>query len=479
MWYFFSEGLQVYSLPENYVEPYQWIGLQDGDFKVVSVNRDSARWSGYSYGFEFAFGGMLTEIGWAHDIGYESSFIHNKPVLQNGGWDENARGFVDYLRYRMIGQQKTRDFLKFLGPFNYKYVVLPAYLDQDVRDFFLNQEGFSNNIIYNENGAMIIENSYYTPRFFGTCEYASVLGGFKTFPSLLNLESFNLNQTALFFLDGHVVNQFNDLQKHGDALMFVNTDFIDLVMLQLRDNGIIINAEDFGVYSTDTSKYWTQVTSWRDVGAYAIGGATLTTYGNNSVDIPFEISQDGVYDVWVRIGFLSGRGKLSVFADSNFVGEITPEADYWCGLLWVKLNALYFDRGTHVIRLSNEGNGFNDVDAIAVVESDIFRSACDELLSSIEAFQGRIVDINGAANLFAYKLPEGWAIRIQEYEDDLLKAENTTFPVAASHFILRQDRYMVALRLASGPDYGILNLKMGNYSFQFDCYCAEEKFQWY
>jgi hypothetical protein len=610
VWYFFREGLQVYSLPENYVEPYQWVGLQNGDFKIVSVNRDSARWLGNTYGFDFASGGMITEVGWVHDVGYESSFIHNKPAMQDGGWDENTRDFVDYLRFRLIGQQKTHDFLKFIGSFNYKYVVLPAYLDQDVKDFFLSQEGVSNHIIYDESEAIIIENPYYTPRFFGTYKYVNILSGFKAFPSFLNIETFSLNKTVLFFLDKLDVNQFNELQKNSEALIFVNTNFLDLVMLQLRDKAKIINAANFGVCSLDPSKYWTQVVSWKNVGAFVMGRETLTTCGNNSVDIPFEISQNDIYDIWLRIGFLSGRGKLSVFVDSNFVDEIKPEADYWCGLLWVKLNTLELNQGTHTIKLSNDGSGFNDVDAIAIVQPSLFQSTYNELLDSIENFQGRIIDILGAANLFAYNdLPQGWTIHIQQFEDDLLKAENTLTTIKenayvsassfqddympqyavdgltgtrwasdptqetpqwlqieystvqevagvkilfetayasnytiqtwngtewvtqvevtnntslspvhmfkepvkttklllnvtaygtphhlvsifefepckissakANHFIPRQGRYMVALRLASGPDYGILNLKIANYSFQFNCYSNEEKFQWY
>lgn len=610
VWYFFKEGLQVYSPPQNYVEPYQWISSQNGDFKVVSVNRDSARWMGNTYGFDFAFSAMLTETGWAHDIGYDSSFIHNKPVMQDGGWDINTRNFVDYLRARLVGQQKTVDFLKLIGIFNYKYIVLPAYLDQDVKEFFLKQEGALDNIIYDKDGAIIIENPYHVPRFFGVYESTNILGGFKSLQSLLNIDAFDLNRTVLLFLDEPNCNYFDEYQGNSNALIFVNANLLDLTMLRLQDKAKIINAADFGVCSVNTSKYWIQTSSWRDVGALVFGGKTLTTYGNNSVDIPFEVAEKGIYDVWLRIGFLSNRGTLSVFVDSNFVGEIKPEADYWCGLLWVKLNTLELNQGVHTIKLSNEGNGFNDVDAIAIVQPNLFQSAYDELLGSIDNFQGRIIDIMGAANLFAYNsLQEGWTIHIQQCEDDLLKAENTLIPVKenvnvsassfqdgytpqnvvdgltgtrwasdptqetpqwlqieystpqevagvkilfetayatnytiqtwngtrwiaqvnvtnntslspvhmfkepvktnklllnvtaygtphhlvsifefqpckissvkANHFIPRQDRYMVALRLASGPDYGILNLKIGNYSFQFNCYSDEEKFQWY
>jgi hypothetical protein len=607
--YYFREGLQVYFPPENYVKPYEWIGLQSGDFKVVSVNRDPARWMGGSSGFDFAFSAMLTDIGWGHDIGFDSSFIHDKPVMQDGGWDTNAHDFVDYLRFRSVGQQKSRDFLKFVGLFNYKYVVLPAYLDSDVKEFFMNQEGASSHVVYDANGSQIIDNPYYTPHFFGTYSHANVLGGYKTFPYLCKIDDFPLNQTALHFIDRLDSKTFAELQKNASDLIFVDANLLDLTMLQLRGDGEIINAADFGVYSVNVTQFWVPTTSWRDIGALVYGGRTLTTYGNVSIDIPFEVSANGNYDLWLRIGFLSNRGNLSVSVDSNFVGEIRPEADYWCGLSWIKMKNLDLNKGGHTVTLRNQGPGFNDIDAIAVVEPSLFQSAYTGLLDSLENFQGRIVDIMGAANIFGYNLSEGWAIHLQQYEDDLLEAENALtaiqenvtvsasstqdghlpqealdgsldtrwasdpiqeapqwlridypaiqevdgvkiffetayakdyviqtwngtdwvtqvnvtdnallspvhmfkepvetdkllvnvtaygtahhlvsvlefqpckfFSVSARHFVPKQGRYNVALRLASGPDYGTLTMEIGNYSLLFNCSNAQENFQWY
>ena len=424
-WYFFREGLQVYSPPENYVKPYEWLSFQEGDFKVVSVNKGPTRWIGISSSsFDFGYSAMLTEIGWGHDIGFESSFIHDKPVMQNGGWDSNAHNFMNYLRFRLAGQRKTSDFLKIVGLFNYKYVVLPAYLDDDIKFFFLNQTGVTNKIVYNENGSLIIENPYYVQRFFSTSKYANVLGGFNTFGYLCRIEPFMLNETSLFFINQLDNESFKKLQKNAIALVLVNSNLLDLVMLQLKENATILNAADFGVYSYNVSKYWIQANSWNEIGALVYGGKTLTTYGNVTVDIPFEIAKDATYDIWIRIGFLSNRGNLTIFVDDKFVGEIKPEADYWCALSWVKMQNLHLEKGRHIITLKNNGPGFNDVDAIAVVEPNVFQTTYNEILQSIESFQGRIVDIMGAANLFAYNLTEGWAIHLQEYENDLLKAEN-------------------------------------------------------
>lgn len=609
-WYFLREGLQVYSPLENYVQPYEWLSLQEGDFKVVSINRGPARWMGVSSSsFDFGYSAMLTEIGWGHDIGFESSFIHDKPVMQDGGWDSNAHSFTDYLRFRLAGQRKTSDFLKIVGLFNYKYIVLPAYLDSDIKSFFLNQTGATCNIVYNENESLIIENPYHVPPFFGTSKYANVLGGYNTFGYLCRIKSFVLNETSLFFINQLDDEFFKKLQINATALVLVNSNILDLVMLQLRGKAIILNAADFGVYSYNASEYWVQTSSWNEIGALVYGGKTLTTYGNVTESIPFEITKDATYDIWVRIGFLSNRGNLTISVDGNLAGEIKPEADYWCALSWVKIQNLHLEEGRHVITLKNNGPGFNDVDAVAVVEPSVFQTTYNEILQSIESFQGRIVDIIGAANLFAYNLTEGWAIHLQEYENDLLKAENALevikenatvsasstqdnfipqnvldgsletrwasnpaqetpqwleieWPtpqelagvkiffetavakdftiqtwngthwvtqinitgnsllspvymfkkpvetdkllltvnsygtehhlvsifelepckpssITTSHFIPKTGKYMLALRLARGPGYGTLNLRVANNSLLFNCSGVEENFQWY
>jgi hypothetical protein len=89
------------------------------------------------------------------------------------------------------------------------------------------------------------------------------------------------------------------------------------------------------------------------------------------------------------------------------------------------MRSLDLKRGAHWLRLTNQGPGYNDVDAIAIVEPTLFQSTYDELLRFIETFQGRIVDVMTAVNLFAYHLSPGWTIHLQQFEDDLLEAENS------------------------------------------------------
>jgi hypothetical protein len=68
-----------------------------------------------------------------------------------------------------------------------------------VKNFILNQEGSS--IIYNESNSLIVENGYFTQEIFSPKDFVIVTSGLETFPSLCKIDSFNLNETALFFIN--------------------------------------------------------------------------------------------------------------------------------------------------------------------------------------------------------------------------------------------------------------------------------------
>lgn len=111
--FFFSQGLQVYTPSQQYLDAYEWLASQRDGYKAVSVCRSPSEWYDPSGGDpDFASGGMLTPLGWSHDVGFESSFISDKPMLQNGGWDFKSREFVDYLRFRLARGQLTDNMLK-------------------------------------------------------------------------------------------------------------------------------------------------------------------------------------------------------------------------------------------------------------------------------------------------------------------------------------------------------------------------------
>ena len=397
--YFFSQGLQVYTPPKQYLAPLQWLSSQQDDYKVVSVGRSAYEWlvSPDQYS-DFASSSMQTTLGWGHDIGFDSSFIHDKPVLQDGGWEFRTREFVDHLRFKLAREELTDNLLKVLGPFAYKYVVLPSYVTNKTCEFFLNQTGYQ--VIYNQT-ALVLQNEYASPRVFAADQSMLVLGGLESFDALCKIDDFNLSATPLFFTPNSSKENVceDNISKFG-MFSFVNTDILDLAMASLDEGTNFIYAGDYGAPSINTTAYWVKMSSWRNVGALVLSGDTLTTSGKNRIDIPFTANSQGDYSIWLRVGFAPSRGKLSIFVDNELIQELHTESSLWSKLAWTNITELSLTAGKHSIAFENDGTGYNDIDAFAIVKPSDLESKTNEAISTLQSFSGRLLYLLDAENVF-------------------------------------------------------------------------------
>lgn len=420
--YFLSQGLEVYTPPKKYLEPYKWLATKPEDFKVVTVSNSPSEWDNkMPRESDFAYSAMKTSIGWGHDIGYDSSFIHDKPTLQDGGWEPSARAFIDYLRYHVVRKHLTNDFLKIIGTFNYKYVVLPEYLTNETRSFFLRQKGYQ--VAANSSSYMILQNEHYSPRFFIPSQVALVVGGLESFVSLCKVDSFNLNQTALIFLNYMHPSSISltDALNISNILIFINSDIMDALIPLLDNEAIFIRASDYGVLSINYTKYWARSSSWREIGTLTVGGETLSTRGKNRINMPFEVALNGTYDVWIRVGFANHRGLLSVFIDDEEIGKIRPTASVYARLMWVKIASIFLNNGKHIITLLNDGSGYNDIDAIMIVRPESIQSKLNYLTEILKEFSGRIIYVLEAEKTFTLNPLARWEVSMKPYEDFFLR----------------------------------------------------------
>jgi hypothetical protein len=478
-WFFFQNGLQVYNPSETFLTPYNWIADQQQEFKIITVNSSPAEWELISGAqTDFGSGGMLTSLGWGHDIGFDSAFIHDKPVLEDGGHMGNSRQFVNYLRYGIARNSLNDDMLKLLSTFDYKYVVLPKYSSESIQTFFINQEGTE--VVYNQSGSIILENSFHNERISAATEYTLVVGGFKSFFSASKIDSFDFSQSTFILAD-----QFenpNFLEKSAlecsGALLFDDSDLLDLVMLS-SEHMNVIHAEEYATSSRNYSDYWGRATSWGDFGVFTFGGSTLTTFGNNKVTIPFDVEENGTYELMMRLGFTENRGYLAVHVDGTPVERLFSSSGSWTGLKWVNLGSFQLSKGRHDVSLTNDGTGWNDVDAIAVVESSTLESQIEQLLSQIQNYPGRIIHVLSALHTFSHKIPEGWYITRVPYQGYALASESPSTFLAANTTILRKDRYVFAIRLAQGPNQGTPQLKIDNTTVSLQLLKSSEDAEWY
>jgi len=407
--FLFSQGLQVYALPKSYLEQYHWVAKDPEDFKVVTVNSPET-WIPHSQS-DFAFSGMLIDVGWWHDLGHDSSFLHDKPTLQNGGWDFSCRRFVDYLRFHVARDRLTDKMTKILGLFGYKYIIMPHYAKGRERSFFLNQKGIE--VVYNDSSSLILKNNYYLPRFFAARNHLTVVGGLKSFLSLMKISNFSFDDNALIFAD-----KCNKLHENSKLLIFADGSVTDLIMLSMQDS--FIKASDYGFKSWNASKYWVSLPSWSTVGRFVYSGNILTTCGKNLVKIPFYIEKDGEYYIWLRLGFAPNRGKLTITVDDSFYTEIKPQTKFWLELKWINLTCLNLEKGTHIITLKNDGNGYNDIDTIAIIEASSFHEQKKSILETIRNGKFSILYLLEAEINFLENPYSIWNVEYFPYNDHLI-----------------------------------------------------------
>lgn len=402
--YLLSSGLQVYTPPRNYLVPYVWVGSQPGDFRVVNVGQHPV---------DFADGAMTTDYGWSHEIGADSAFLTGRSALQDGGWEPLPHSFVDYLRYRVVPNNMTCDLMKTLGVFNYRYVVLPSYASDNLRSFFLNQR--NTHTVFNAS-AIVLENDAYNKRLFGTTQYATVLGDLDSYTSLNKVDGFSLNRTALFFVHQMPAPFYSNAWfTNSPTFVMADQNFTDLVMTSLRENPGLIKAADYGINSFKSQMQWVQSSEWERYGKFLFGEKTLQTSGRYSITIPFKAQADGVFIFSIRLAFVPYRGTLNIAIDGVNLKELKPTTSGSSGLFWVNLGILNLKGGNHVVTLSNDGTGPNDVDALAIINRDDFDRQTTHVAEALGNLQSRLIYLLEAENTFSYNSTSGWTYETIPY----------------------------------------------------------------
>jgi len=192
----------------------------------------------------------------------------------------------------------------------------------------------------------------------------------------------------------------------------------------------LIRAGDYGFPSLNMTQYWVKWPSWRIIGAFVLGGDLLTTVGKNSIVIPFDLHSDGVYNLFLRIGFAPSRGKLSLSVDGETVGEFSPNYPLMSKLEWVNMTSVNLAKGKHFVTIENDGTGYNDVDAIAIVKPSELQTKMNEITNWLQAFQGRILDLQEAENVFLNTSNNNWYWTVSPYNGYVIRSEGSSVNVA-------------------------------------------------
>jgi len=452
------EGFKVYTWPDEYIEPFQWIGDQPGDYRIVTT----------------PYQRLYSKYSWSSatlDLGVFSFFIHNKGVFVGGsGYIADYTPFVGNL----LRSNLTNSLSSLLGIAGVRYIVSEP--DTNLNEKLVLEK--QNNLVPIQIGNVsIFEILQYSEHIFTTENSALVFGGRNSITSLLSVNEFELNKWTLLFYD-----QVPQLNLEYDQTIFAGVTLQDIAFLTYGWNDIIQLA-DYAFPSANQSKYWTSHTQLLDKGFLMFSGSTLTTKGRVSIDIPLIIQEEGQYELWMRIAYGPDRGKLTIEMDGQTIeSEIYPYVPYPSGLHWIKLQNVFLSSGSHVITLTNDGNGYNDVDVIAVIQPDRLESVYNKALNDIQDLDSRVINVIEAETAFAHNLngwypSERWGCNAS---NGVTLTSDTLTLSSAQIFIPKDGNYKIAVRTVESEEHGNLLLQVddGNIT-KLECNSSTTRFVWH
>jgi hypothetical protein len=452
------DGFQVYTWPEEHIDPFQWIRDQPGDYRIVTT----------------PYQRLYANYNWSSatlDLGVFSFSIHNKGVFVGGsGYIEDYTPFVGNL----LRLNLTNSLSSLLGIAGVRYIVIQNDTNQNEKLVLEKQNNLVPIPLYESS---IFENLQYSPHIFTNQKSALIFGGRNTLPSLLSVDEFELYESTLLFYD-----QVPRLNLGYDQLIFSGITLQDLVFLTYGRNDTILCA-NYAFPSGNQSKYWTSYTQYLDQGFLLFSGSTLTTRGKVSTNIPLEIEEAGEYALWIRIAYGPDRGKLTIEMDGQRMGtEIVPYAPYSSGLHWIKLQNMFLSSGSHVITLTNDGSGYNDLDVLAIIQPNRLESISNEILNDIIDLDARVINVIEAETAFASNL-NGWYPTVR-WGGNASNGVTLTSEILTSSstqiFIPREGEYKIAVRTVQSQEHGTLLLQVDKgHLIKLDCNNSPTQFVWH
>jgi hypothetical protein len=444
----FGFPLGTFSFPESYLNTYDWINQQPGDYKILTVP--------YPVHYVDTLSMVGINRGWVWDPPVYGQAVHGKVVVTGYGGTVDTQDFLHFIGTQIL-YNRTDDLMKTLGTFNIEYVMVNPYPFRDdpaqtepMREFFTLQKGLIP--VYQTDNISVLENSYWTPQVFATTNYALVVGGRDVLTSLNKVNSFNLNQWVLIYANQIDNTDFWKLLEGAGALILADDGFTDLVMMSINQ-GIRIRAVDYAFPSSDPFKYWIPSKWWTDQGKLVLSGATLQTNASIGLDVKLNVPTTGNYTVCIRMAFAPDRGRLSVGIDNLTLASLLPYANTSSGFKWVKAGSINLDQGEHTLRLKNDGSGLTDIDEIRILPTTIFETEAVKVQKALESSHARLVSTSEAENTLLYQEPSEWYVENSiEASNGAMIVHNSSLSgdkMVCSMLVPASEEYMIAARLAA------------------------------
>ena len=365
-------------VPQPYQDMNDWLNKDEGDYRVAWLPpSDVPEWNPHKYSADT----------WASlHLNYFPARLTSKPLTSESGmgtWGNwpAERDRLEHYIYKLLDSGQTTSVGELLAMENGKYAVYhDDTLDREVYQQFLANLAETDDLtqVYNQDYIYIFENNDYQPYVQIQNKGVLVVGGLDSLGLLTTTDLDVPDKRSFVFLEQKGVSdeQLEDMLKFTDSIVFYGNKNLDDFALSSLDREYHYPALD--CWTNDYHSPWTRdffyASTWLGA-AYRSGnpwdfdlglGIMRTEKPESELNFKVKTDEDS-YEIWVR-NFVGNTGNsLEAYVDGQTMGEINSYSATSDGFKWQRIGQLAFDEGQHEIVLKTTADGFNAVNAIAVV----------------------------------------------------------------------------------------------------------------
>ena len=301
---------------------------------------------------------------------------------------------------------------------NVKYVVVAPLTESSPFDSFaqsynqalaLMQTAPSIEYVYSSGGYYIFENLKFSGQMYTTNAPSLAFGNLNlladpmgesqsTLPALVY--GYNLNSTTF----SYVAALSNDVVFQGDR-------FLDYVLQSIDYQYLITPSQYVPSDLNNPTASWVLSTSYprpiSDVYAsgefYSPSGFVYTNGVNTSLTLKYQNAAAGDQQIWIRAAEGTQAGNLQISVGSNVFPLLSLYSQQFQGFMWRLVGNISMGTGAQNLSVKSL-NGTNLVDSVVIVPTNVFNSAYNECINSLDNTPLTfVIDPSAFTNISGYK----------------------------------------------------------------------------
>jgi hypothetical protein len=390
-------------VPQPYHDANGWLLGDRQEYKVAWLPPSTAvEWNphaGSADQWSKEYLAYLPALLSAKSITSEAGFaLENRPV-------ERAR--LEQYIYYLLDSGTERQVGALLAMENAKYIL---YHD-DVKDrdqyadlYASLTESDDLSLAYSDDYISIFENTEYLPYVQTTGGAILIVGGLDALGSQTMAEWGVPYNRPLLFLEqsAGTANQIQTVLDSTECVVFyANKDIDDLVLSSL-DSSFYHAA--LGCWDKDYQSPWKRdffySVNWC---GRILSQGTASTWdfdlnlgimhtSEADAELDFDVdTKEASYELWVRNLVGKDGSSLQASVDGDMMADLSSYSGEVEGFQWQRIGQIGFSKGRHTITLKTLGNGFNAINAVAVVPTQALEEHRDSILDWIQGSDIKLI----------------------------------------------------------------------------------------